>query len=64
MLIPPDFEPNFVQSKPVEQPLNKTLRRDVPVTMRDGTRLATDLYFPPQPGRCYSSERLTENISP
>jgi len=51
MLIPPDFEPNFVPSKQFEQPGSEIFRRDVPVTMRDGTRLAIDLYFPPQPGR-------------
>jgi predicted acyl esterase len=51
MMIPPDFEPNFIQSKPVEQTGGNILRRNVPVTMRDGTRLAIDLYFPRQPGR-------------
>ncbi len=51
MLIPPDFEPNFILSKAVESPASHTIRRDVPIPMRDGTRLAMDLYFPPQPGR-------------
>lgn len=51
MLIPPDFEPNFKQSKPVEQPGAPAIHRNVPVAMRDGIRLATDLYFPAQPGR-------------
>src|SRR5579864_4136476 len=51
MLIPPDFEPNLVLPKAVESPAGESVRRDVPIPMRDGTRLATDLYFPPQPGR-------------
>jgi len=51
MPIPSDFEPNLVLSKPVEQAASHTLLRDIPVTMRDGTRLATDLYLPLQPGR-------------
>jgi putative CocE/NonD family hydrolase len=51
MLIPPAFEPNLVLSKPSGPSGSSAVQRDVPVTMRDGTRLATDLYFPPQPGR-------------
>ena len=51
MLIPPDFKPNLVQPQPLESPAGITVRRDVPIPMRDGTRLATDLYFPPQPGQ-------------
>lgn len=49
--MPRDFEPYFKPSNPVAQSASNTLRRDVPVTMRDGTRLATDLYFPAEPGR-------------
>ena len=51
MLIPSDFQPNLIQSETLEQSRSQTFRRDIPITMRDGTRLATDLYFPPQPGR-------------
>jgi len=51
MFIPPAFEPNLALSKPREPSGGSAFERDVPVTMRDGTRLATDLYFPPQPGR-------------
>lgn len=50
MLIPPDFEALFQQSAPAGKS-GSTILRDVPITMRDGTRLATDLYFPPQTGR-------------
>lgn len=47
MIIPPKFQPCFESSKPPES----SIRRDVPIPMRDGTRLATDLYFPEKPGR-------------
>src|ERR1700681_3824986 len=48
MLIPPEFTPNFKLSNVTEQ---KTIRRNIPIPMRDGIRLATDLYFPTEPGR-------------
>ena len=51
MLIPPVFEPNLLLPKPLELSGSNTIQRDVPIPMRDGIRLATDLYFPPQPGR-------------
>jgi len=51
MLIPPAFEPNLLLSRPLEPSGSSTIQRDVPIKMRDGTRLATDLYFPPKPGR-------------
>jgi len=51
MLIPPAFEPNLLLSKPLEPSGSSTIQCDVPIKMRDGTRLATDLYFPPKPGR-------------
>lgn len=51
MLIPPDFESNLLLARPLEPSGNKTIQRDIPITMRDGTRLATDLYFPSKPGR-------------
>src|SRR5215469_4996406 len=49
MLIPADFESNLPGIKP--SGLSGSIRRDIPVPMRDGVRLATDLYFPPQTGR-------------
>ncbi len=51
MLIPAEFEPNFLQSKSTEPSGNFGINHDVPIRMRDGVRLATDLYFPPQKGR-------------
>ena len=55
MLIPPEFTPNFKQSvtESVTQSVREpsSIRRNIPIPMQDGTRLATDLYFPPEPGR-------------
>ena len=48
------FSPNFKRPEPVEQIAIGTagyrLEIDVPIRMRDGTDLATDLYFPAEPG--------------
>ncbi|MCU1274764.1 MAG: hypothetical protein JWO48_2195, partial [Bryobacterales bacterium] len=48
MLIPPEFTPNFKPSNITER---STIRRNIPIPMGDGIRLATDLYFPAEPGR-------------
>jgi putative CocE/NonD family hydrolase len=48
MLIPPEFAPNFKPSNVTER---STTRRNIPILMQDGIRLATDLYFPAEPGR-------------
>jgi len=50
MVIPSQFAVNFSQSKPEQSP-STAIRRDIPIPMRDGIRLATDLYLPPQAGR-------------
>ncbi|PYT21428.1 MAG: hypothetical protein DMG57_38590 [Acidobacteria bacterium] len=49
MLIPHEFAPNFEPSNVTEC---STIRRNIPIPMRDGIRLATDLYFPAERG-CY-----------
>ena len=50
-MFPPEFKPNFCRSRVTEPSGNLVIRRDVPIPMRDGIRLATDLYFPTQAGR-------------
>ena len=51
MLIPPEFAPNFKPSVTQSVTVTSSIRRNVPIPMQDGIRLATDLYFPPEPGR-------------
>jgi len=45
------FEPNLLPVKAVQPSGGIAISRNVPVPMRDGIRLATDLYFPTQAGR-------------
>jgi putative CocE/NonD family hydrolase len=51
---PMSFAPNFKRPESAGMPVSELdgfrLEIDVPVRMRDGIRLATDLYFPAQPG--------------
>jgi putative CocE/NonD family hydrolase len=51
MFIPSDFESNLQTPIQPAASVSSGIRRDVPIPMRDGTRLATDLYFPPAPGK-------------
>jgi putative CocE/NonD family hydrolase len=51
MLTPPEFAPNFKQSVTQSVTVTSSIRRNIPIPMQDGIRLATDLYFPPEPGR-------------
>jgi putative CocE/NonD family hydrolase len=51
MLIPPEFAPNFKQSVTPSVREPSSIQRNIPIPMQDGIRLATDLYFPPEPGR-------------
>lgn len=45
------FQPNFESTPPANLLEGIRFEKDVPIPMRDGTRLATDLYLPSAPGR-------------